>query len=209
MDAYKPHHDDKVWSLCWDRGYVLILIGGGCSGALQVNDTHLHMPLSKCYIQAEMMLMLALMDMRPHSLPTMKPEDCLRLLADVYHNNPMHAGAAAGFKHNFITNRLDGSEDHRGSAPLRRFWMQLQLPALREQAIGDLKRRCADGSFTWTKAGVKDLIVPFEKTGFLDVLVPTCNMLLFCQYVVRALGLDVRAAGHRSHGAYTIAPQAQ
>jgi len=54
-DFYGPHADDAVFDLCWSRMYVILLIGGGVTGILQVPDTHLHAPLSRRYQDLEML----------------------------------------------------------------------------------------------------------------------------------------------------------
>ena len=57
-DFYGPHADDVVFDLCWSHQYVLLLIGGGCTGVIQVMDTHLHGPLSARYTELEMLDLL-------------------------------------------------------------------------------------------------------------------------------------------------------
>ena len=47
LDAYKPHLSQRISDLAWSRGYVVVMHGGGCTGATQVNDTHGHEPFSK------------------------------------------------------------------------------------------------------------------------------------------------------------------
>mgnify|MGYP003338857836 CR=1 FL=1 len=47
--ASMPLANGIVFDRCWSRMYVLILIGGGILGVLQVPDTRLHVPLSRRY----------------------------------------------------------------------------------------------------------------------------------------------------------------
>ena len=35
-DAYSAHLDVRVQELCWERGYLMVYIGGGCTGVLAV-----------------------------------------------------------------------------------------------------------------------------------------------------------------------------
>ena len=65
-DFYGPHVDSTVFELCWTRQYVLILIGGGVTGVLQVMDTHLHYPLSQRYTELEMVDLVEQERARPH-----------------------------------------------------------------------------------------------------------------------------------------------
>ena len=39
VDAFSAHLDDAVARLAWDRGYLVVHIGGGCTGAIQPLDT--------------------------------------------------------------------------------------------------------------------------------------------------------------------------
>ena len=58
--------------------YVLILIGGGVTGILQVPDTHLHAPLSRRYQDLEMMDLLEQQRENPAGCPSRTREDCCR-----------------------------------------------------------------------------------------------------------------------------------
>jgi hypothetical protein len=40
LDDFSAHKNDRITRLCWDRGYLPVYIGGGCTGALQPLDTH-------------------------------------------------------------------------------------------------------------------------------------------------------------------------
>lgn len=170
-DAYRPHMTPEVWMLCFSRGYVLLVIGGGCSGSVQVPDTHLHMPLSSGYQNSEMILLAALMEQRPTGLPTMDRGDCVRILANLYGQSHMHEKASVGFKHNYLSNALDGTEDHLGRSELSTLWRQLQMHQLRKQIIADVDSIPAlVGEVSWTQDFVQSLIEPYELTKHLDVL---------------------------------------
>ena len=48
----------EVRQALWNRGCTLVIIGGGITGFVQVNDTHLHKPLKSDYRKKESKLML-------------------------------------------------------------------------------------------------------------------------------------------------------
>ena len=50
--------DYVVRSALWKRGYVLVIIGGGITGFVQVNDTHMHRPIEAVYRLEESKKML-------------------------------------------------------------------------------------------------------------------------------------------------------
>ena len=58
LDDYAVHLMPEVRKALWDRGYVLVIIGGGITGFVQVNDTHLHKKLKSEYRIKESALML-------------------------------------------------------------------------------------------------------------------------------------------------------
>jgi len=42
LDDYAVHLMPEVRQALWKRGYILVVTGGGITGFVQVNDTHLH-----------------------------------------------------------------------------------------------------------------------------------------------------------------------
>ena len=51
--------------LAWGRGYLIVYIGGGGTGAIQVLDTHLHGPLSKYFQDMGMIALFKMADGEP------------------------------------------------------------------------------------------------------------------------------------------------
>ena len=49
LDDYAVHLMPEVRKALWSRGYILVIIGGGITGFMQVNDTHLHKQLKSEY----------------------------------------------------------------------------------------------------------------------------------------------------------------
>ena len=41
-DDYSAHKTENVWALCWSRGYVPLIHGGGCTPVSQTPDTDLN-----------------------------------------------------------------------------------------------------------------------------------------------------------------------
>ena len=58
LDDHAVHLMPEVREALWKRGYVLVVIGGGITGFVQVNDTHLHRGLESEYRIDESKLML-------------------------------------------------------------------------------------------------------------------------------------------------------
>ena len=58
LDDYAVHFMPEVRVAFWEREYVLVIIGGGITGIVQVNDTHLHRTFKAEYKKEEAKLML-------------------------------------------------------------------------------------------------------------------------------------------------------
>ena len=55
LDWFSAHLSEEVWEqVVEEKGHMLAFHGGGVTGILQSNDTHLHEPLSKKFKQLEM-----------------------------------------------------------------------------------------------------------------------------------------------------------
>ena len=51
--------DEEVSKFAWQSGYALVLIGGGCTGAIQPLDTHVQGAFSKQYQEMEVLIWCA------------------------------------------------------------------------------------------------------------------------------------------------------
>ena len=58
LDNYAVHLMPEVCYALFERGYILVPMGGGITGDEQVNDIHAHRPLKGHYwdVEAELML---------------------------------------------------------------------------------------------------------------------------------------------------------
>ena len=61
LDDYSAHLPKEVEDIFHEIGYFLILIWGGITGDVQVNDTSYHGPVKTAYRNLEMQLMLGLL----------------------------------------------------------------------------------------------------------------------------------------------------
>ena len=168
-DDYKGHKDPRIFQICWERGYLLILIGGGITGAVQTCDTHLHLPMSTKYQHAEMAFLAEMMDLNPAGLPLMSRCDCTRELCAIYGNPALHAKVArAGTRDNMFTLPLDGSGKHLGNPKLRELWDELEMDKWTRHIVADLNRSNADRRLEWTLDFAHGLLEPCPKRCQLD-----------------------------------------
>ena len=53
LNDYAVHQMLEERQALWNREYILVIIGGGITGFVQVNDIHLHKPLKSEYQKKE------------------------------------------------------------------------------------------------------------------------------------------------------------
>ena len=110
LDDYAVHLMPEVRQALWKRGYILVVIGGGITGFVQVNDTHLHRALKLEYRKKESALMLEKLKDNPQKVPAPDRIEMMTLLNDAMQDVRINESSA--FKSVWVTNALDGSEDY-------------------------------------------------------------------------------------------------
>ncbi|MCP3919840.1 MAG: hypothetical protein GY711_30270, partial [bacterium] len=169
-DAFAPQGLESLKRLAWQRGFVLVQIGGGCTGTIQVNDTDLHQKLRHDYQQEEMRTAVEQMREDPTRVPSMRPADCIGVLADVWRDTALHERAAEGFSRVGLAIPLDGTGDWQIVREARLAWDALEMPRERAKACAAVAADFEAGRLDWTYEGVYSLVVPFESRGILDRL---------------------------------------
>ena len=167
-DAYAPHFNEAIAKLAWQHRYVVIMVGGGATGVVQVNDTHLHGPLSKEYISLEMAEAFAKLQADPDGCPGRSREQCIRDLVILWRRAGLHLRASEGFKQNMLTNALTGSEDHVASSEAAAFWEQLKMSEHRSRIIDEVCTEYEAGRVDWDFEIVQAKIERFPQRGHMD-----------------------------------------
>ena len=62
--------------------------------------------------------------------------------------------------------KLDGSEDHLGRGDVVRFWLELDTPSKRAQALEQIEEQWVTGALRWGNR--RDVLHPFPVRGQLD-----------------------------------------
>ena len=112
LDSYAVHLMPEVRVALWERGYVLVIIGGGITGFMQVNDTHLNRLIRAEYRKEEAKLMLEKLREKPAKIPALERDDMMNMLALSVRNVNQNLNIASAFKSVWVTNALDGSDDN-------------------------------------------------------------------------------------------------
>jgi hypothetical protein len=109
LDDYAVHLMPEVRKALYQRGYILVVMGGGITGFIQANDTDLHHHLKTRYRHEEMELMLKKLEMDSKKVPAPSREEMINMLLKAWKELDVDFNTV--FKKLFITNKLDGSED--------------------------------------------------------------------------------------------------
>ena len=103
LDDYAVHLMPEIRKALYQRGYVLVVIGGGITRFIQANDTDLHHHIKSCYRNEEIAFMLKKLDV--DKVPSPSPEQMIEILLAAWKETDVDFTAA------FVTNAFDGSED--------------------------------------------------------------------------------------------------
>ena len=110
LDDYAVHLMPEVRKALYERGYILVVMGGGITGFVQANDTDLHRRLKALYRHEEIDLMLKMLEKDKNKVPSPNREDMVKMLLSAWKDVPNNF--AEVFKKLFVTYALDGSEDY-------------------------------------------------------------------------------------------------
>ena len=110
LDDYAVHLMPEVRKALYERGYILVVMGGGITGFVQANDTDIHRRLKALYRHEEIDLMLKMLEKDRNKVPSPSREDMVKMLLSAWKDVPNNF--AEVFKKLFVTNALDGSEDY-------------------------------------------------------------------------------------------------
>ena len=174
-DAFRPHLCKEVQDLCWSRGYLVVYIGGGCTGAQQVNDTHLHGPMSREYQDLEMELLAHAQENNPHGLKTMTREDCLGLLLITYERPTLHERASRGYAENLFTIPLepvpaDQVDCSAGSEQAKEIFRLCGMPEELQLLVSDVNEEYSAGRLPLTQKAFQSLMEEMPTRGHVDVV---------------------------------------
>ena len=65
LDDYAVHLIPEVRQALFKKVYILVVVGGGINGDVQINDTHFHRHLISCYRDHKIQFMLEQLEEYP------------------------------------------------------------------------------------------------------------------------------------------------
>ena len=110
LDDYAVHLMPEVRKALFQRGYILVIMGGGITGFIQSNDTHLHRKWKANYRDLEMELMMEKLQADQKKVPSPAREEMINMAVKA--SRKVDVSFTEVFKELFVTNKLDDSEDY-------------------------------------------------------------------------------------------------
>ena len=84
LDYYSVHLMPEIKEALLKRGYILVVIGGGVTGDIYVNDTHVRSPLKAKYRLLEQELMIRQLTENRQKIPQPSRNDMMRMLDESF-----------------------------------------------------------------------------------------------------------------------------
>ena len=168
-DDHSPHKADAVRRLAWQRGYVLIIHGGGTTAVAQPVDTDLNQHVKRLYIALETQALCQQMALGKH-VPQLRREECAALMVSVLSNVQLHVDAAQGFRKTGIRAPFDKSGDLEICREAAELWEAGGLRAKVDAAVAEVREECRKGRLKWTYNDVKLLIHEYEQNKEADAV---------------------------------------
>ena len=119
LDDYSAYLDPAVKESLSKRSYFLVILPGGITGDLQVNDTDLYHPLKASYREKEAALMIEKLQENPDKIPSPSWDEIMKMCKAAFKKTIVKVDVSDAFKRNGLIIKLDGSEDHLVSSKLK------------------------------------------------------------------------------------------
>ena len=174
-DWYSAHRAENVFELCWSRGYVLILHGGGATPVAQTPDTDLNEEVRRLYGNKESAILMEKMR-HGQNVPKMTQEECVDLMHSILCNKELHLQAARGYKKVGQSVALNGSEDNLIVREAGRYWNEVTSDGyknMRERVNDEMAivaEHFAAGQIEWNKKFVRKLINDYPTNKTVDAV---------------------------------------
>ena len=134
LDWYAAHISNEVRDILHKKGCMRLLLGGGLTSIVQVNDTHLHKPLNAITRALEVRDAARKAELRPRAMPDKSRQSHLDRASSAW-LQANHECYANGYKHNGITTSLHGDEDAELNGVCAELWKELQMDTWRLRCL--------------------------------------------------------------------------
>ena len=141
LDVARSHVDEGIGIFAWTRGYLTLYHYVGITGVLQVNDTDLHGPFQRLYLEMEERCFIARQRIKNWCIHRSRQD----VLDDVFAvwRCIDHRLGIKGHKSTGLSGALDGSEDNDPDWGLGRdaktVWTASDMDGWRKKAVDEVK----------------------------------------------------------------------
>ena len=159
-DDFSAHKTENVWLLCWERGYVLIIHGGGATPVAQTPDTDMNQGVRLAYGNRESAVLMEKMR-HGQTVPKLDHEECMNLMHSVLCDKEVHMKAAQGYKKVGQSIDLHGKEDNLVVREAGTFWNEKTTDGYQNMRqrlnaeMADVAEDFAAGHISWTREYVR------------------------------------------------------
>ena len=157
-DDFAAHKADNVFRLCWSRGYVLVIHGGGCTPVGQTVDTDMNQHVKRDYMAREACELMSQFRNTTIPVPSVKECAAIDMMTEVLSRTQLHLDAADGYKKTGATVDIDGKEDAQICREAGKFWHELGMRAIIDREVALVREEAAAGRLKWTQQQVRSLI---------------------------------------------------
>jgi hypothetical protein len=170
---YRAHKTENVFHLCWERGYVLIVHGGGATLVAQTPDTDLNEDVRRLYGNKDIALLMEKMRYG-QIVPKLSDEECMDLMWGVMSDADLHKRAAQGCKKVGQSIDLHGSEDHQIVREAANCWNEVttdgipNMKAKVDAEMEEFEETHEAGHIKWNHDSVRRLINEYPKHRRID-----------------------------------------
>ena len=172
-DDFSAHKTENVFQLCWSRGYVLLIHGGGCTPVGQTPDTDLNEHVRRDYGNKEGAIIMEKMR-HGQAVPRLTHEECLEIMLQVLSDPALHQRAAAGYKKVGESVDLHGREDSFICREAGALWNEettdhhANMRQKVNKELAAVAEEVDSGGLTWCMHDVKRLICPYPPNRRVD-----------------------------------------
>ena len=166
-DDHSPHKADAVRRLAWQRGWVMIVHGGGTTPVAQPVDTDLNQHVKRLYMALETRALLQKMA-DGHRVPQLSRQECIDIMVQVLSGLQVHVDASKGFIKTGIRVPLDGSQDFEICREALHLWDELGLREKVKSVVVDVREECSRKRLKWSYDDVRELVRPYEERREVD-----------------------------------------
>ena len=162
-DDAGAHLSPLVKKLCWERGYVYIVHGGGVTPVVQTVDTDFNQSAKRKYMAKEGAVLLRQMQLGK-VVPSLRPIDCIDLMVQVCSETCLHLAGADGYVRTGLKANLhDADLDKQIVKEAGYFWRVLGMREKVKVAVQEVREEAEAGRLRWCYEDIHRLVLPHPR----------------------------------------------